>query len=151
MTFSFLLKEIIKNTPEDAKDYQNLTAAFDKVINFPFLSNIRCSVISVENNAIFQINAVVGDINEAQRNWEGLQHIIELQNKIEGCPVSNFFFSFGKYLGILGVHNSTVIVVLILTHTVRLFSFCPFFVLSCLSFSLSEILRVSYLVLLISA
>ena len=58
------MQELIRYTPEDHADFQPLQNAFNK------------------------INEVVANINEGQRQAEGLQRIIELQRQIEGIDVS---------------------------------------------------------------
>lgn len=58
--YPLLLRELIKYTPEEHPDYGQLQAAFEK------------------------INAVVANINEGQREAEGLQRILELQKLIDG-------------------------------------------------------------------
>jgi len=58
--YPLLLRELIRYTPEDHADFQPLQNAFNK------------------------INEVVANINEGQRQAEGLQRIIELQRQIEG-------------------------------------------------------------------
>jgi len=58
--YPLLLREMIRHTPEGHPDYQTLENAFSK------------------------INAVVSDINEAQRQAEGLQRIMDLTDLIDG-------------------------------------------------------------------
>lgn len=58
--YPLLLRELIKYTPEDHPDFQPLQNAFEK------------------------INEVVANINEGQRQAEGLQRIIDLQKLIDG-------------------------------------------------------------------
>ena len=55
---------MIKYTPETHPDWEALQSAFSK------------------------INSVVADINEAQRQAEGLQRILDLQKMIDGVDVS---------------------------------------------------------------
>jgi len=58
--YPLLLRELIKFTPEEHPDHEHLTKAFEK------------------------INEVVANINEGQREAEGLQRIIDLQKLIDG-------------------------------------------------------------------
>jgi len=58
--YPLLLRELIKYTPETHPDWEALQSAFSK------------------------INSVVADINEAQRQAEGLQRILDLQKMIDG-------------------------------------------------------------------
>mmetsp|Transcript_32457 Transcript_32457/g.55527 ORF Transcript_32457/g.55527 Transcript_32457/m.55527 type:complete len:564 (+) Transcript_32457:74-1765(+) len=58
--YPLLLRELIRYTPEDHPDYQPL------------------------QNAFLKINEVVANINEGQRQAEGLQRIIDLQKLIDG-------------------------------------------------------------------
>uniref|UniRef100_A0A7S4M713 DH domain-containing protein n=1 Tax=Vannella robusta TaxID=1487602 RepID=A0A7S4M713_9EUKA len=58
--YPLLLRELIRYTPEDHPDWEPLQSAFSK------------------------INSVVADINEAQRQAEGLQRILDLQKMIDG-------------------------------------------------------------------
>lgn len=69
--YPLLLRELIRYTPEEHPDFQPLQNAFEK------------------------INAVVANINEGQRQAEGLQRIIDLQKLIDGvdslvAPGRNF-------------------------------------------------------------
>mmetsp|Transcript_124780 Transcript_124780/g.186397 ORF Transcript_124780/g.186397 Transcript_124780/m.186397 type:complete len:518 (-) Transcript_124780:63-1616(-) len=57
--YPLLLRELIRYTPEDHPDWDPLQSAFSK------------------------INSVVADINEAQRQAEGLQRILDLQKMID--------------------------------------------------------------------
>lgn len=58
--YPLLIRELIRYTPESHPDWEPLQAAFSK------------------------INSVVSDINEAQRQAEGLQRILDLQSLIDG-------------------------------------------------------------------
>ena len=74
-------QELIRHTPENHPDYDALQSAFNK------------------------INEVVININEGQREAEGMQRVLELQKQIEGFDVS-FRLIFGDSFSSLDNGNN---------------------------------------------